>query len=130
MKIYLKQSELAVLVLQINIMRKSIKKALKRNYGLIEFKKHLSNYDSLKEVLENELELLNDVKWDNDDAFINLVEITDEQAEIFHSFLTHYSKELIFQAEKEGTNLEDNELVLLLERIKAVLDEEMDLISV
>jgi hypothetical protein len=57
MDIVLERSELAILVLHMNIMRKPkpIKKGFKSNYGHFEGRKKLKEYDELKELFMNEL---------------------------------------------------------------------------
>jgi ferritin len=102
----LNRSDVAVMVLHMNIMRHTIKKGFKVNYGRSEGKKKINIYDAAKESLESEFEA-------NEQVEEHEIEVTEEQIDMLHSFINWYVPEL----QKEDDH-EDNEILQALERIK------------
>jgi hypothetical protein len=111
MKLLLERSELAILVLHMNIMRKPIKKGFKLNYGHFEGRKMIKEYDALKEELEDEL---------NEE--IELVNFELNEQETNHSFLKWYVLEIKLSAEVQGAIVERDEQILILEKINRLVD--------
>jgi len=108
--------EFAMLLLHMNIMRKEIKKALKRNYGLFEGKKKVACYDSITDALSEQLE-------QNGECDSYNIEFNDEQATMLHSFLSFYTQELKRQAERENIDYKENETLQLLESVLRKVEE-------
>lgn len=112
----LTNKEFAMLLLHMNIMRKEIKKALKRNYGLFEGKKKVACYDSITAALSEQLEQKGECDSYN-------IELNDEQATMLHSFLSFYTAELKRQAESENIDYKENETLQLLESVLRKVEE-------
>ncbi|GGJ63349.1 hypothetical protein GGR02_001390 [Anoxybacillus voinovskiensis] len=112
----LTNKEFAMLLLHMNIMRKEIKKALKRNYGLFEGKRKVACYDSITAALSEQLEQKGECDSYN-------IEFNDEQATMLHSFLSFYTQELKRQAERENIDYKENETLQLLESVLRKVEE-------
>lgn len=82
--IKLDASDLGVLVLNLNAMRKSTKKGFKRNYGKSEGKRMIDLYDSMKDSLTETFE---QERTDGTD-------LSSEEFYMLHSFMGFYLKEL------------------------------------
>lgn len=106
-KVKLTNDELAMLILHMSIMRKEIKKALKRNYGLFEVKKKMNVYDSILDKITsfNEKKTLHDIALD------------DDELSMLHAFLSSYTVEIERQAQRENMNVENSEVFQLLSHI-------------
>jgi hypothetical protein len=108
MELCLERSELAILVLHMNIMRKPIKRGFKSNYGHFEGRKKLKEYDELKEMFMNELQENNDpVTFDLNNLELNMLQ----------SFLNWYVLEIKISAETQGANVEKDEQIVILDDI-------------
>lgn len=108
MELCLERSELAILVLHMNIMRKPIKRGFKSNYGHFERRKKLKEYDELKEMFMNELQENNDpVTFDLNNLELNMLQ----------SFLNWYVLEIKISAETQGANVEKDEQIVILDDI-------------
>jgi hypothetical protein len=108
MELCLERSELAILVLHMNIMRKPIKKGFKSNYGHFEGRKKLKEYDELKETFMNELqESIDPVTFDLNNLELNMLQ----------SFLNWYVLEIKISAESQGANVEKDEQIVILDDI-------------
>jgi hypothetical protein len=120
MKIQLEREELAVIVLHMKVMRKSIKKGMKANYGIVEGRKKMIIYDQLlKERLSNSY-------CEEIDRFS--IKLTAEEVDMLSSFLNWYVEELKLSAEDQDFNPENNEVLGILERAKEKvleLDEQL-----
>jgi hypothetical protein len=112
----LTDKEFGVLLLHMNIMRKEVKKALKRNYGFLEGKKKVACYDSITKALSEQLER-------NGECSSYNIEFTADQATMLHSFLSFYTAELKRQAEREKINYQANETLQLLESVLRKIEE-------
>jgi hypothetical protein len=88
LKIELERSELAILVLHLNIMRKPIKKGFKSNYGHFEGRKMIKFYDELKERFENEIS-----EDQNLQSEIISFDLVTEEINMLSSFLNWYVQE-------------------------------------
>lgn len=113
MKLTLERSELAILVLHLNIMRKPVKKCFKSNYGHFEGRKMIKEYDALKEQLEDEL---------NEEIELVNFEFNEQETNMLHSFLKWYVLEIKLSAEAQGANVERDEQILILEKINRLVD--------
>jgi hypothetical protein len=113
MRLTLERSELAILVLHMNIMRKPIKKGFKSNYGHFEGRKMIKEYDSLKEQLEDEL---------NEEIELVNFEFNEQKTNMLHSFLKWYVLEIKLSAEVQRANVERDEQILILEKINRLVD--------
>jgi hypothetical protein len=117
MKLTLERSELAILVLHMNIMRKPIKKGFKSNYGHFEGRKMIKEYDVLKDQLEvnlnEEMELVN-------------FEFNEQETNMLHSFLKWYVSEIKISADEQVANVERDEQILTLEKINRLVDTEVE----
>jgi hypothetical protein len=113
MKLSLDRSELAILVLHMNIMRKPIKKGFKSNYGHFEGRKMIKEYDALKEQLEHEL---------NEEIELVNFEFNEQETNMLYSFLKWYVLEIKLSAEVQGANVERDEQILILEKINRLVD--------
>ncbi|WP_445486489.1 hypothetical protein [Niallia sp. 03133] len=80
MELILTGAQTEVLLVHLHVMRKSIKKVLKRNYGLSEGKRLLKLYDRIKDGLKAEIESLT-----ADGTFP--FHINKEELAMLHSFL-------------------------------------------
>lgn len=108
MELCLERSELAILVLHMNIMRKPIKRGFKSNYGHFEGRKKLKEYDELKEMFMNELkENIDPVTFDLNNLELNMLQ----------SFLNWYVLEIKISAESQGANVEKDEQIVILDDI-------------
>jgi hypothetical protein len=112
MKLTLERSELAILVLHMNIMRKPIKKGFKKNYGHFEGRKMIKEYDALKEQLEGEL---------SEETDIIHFDLNEQITNMLHSFLKWYVLEIKLSAEVQGANDESDEQILILEKINRLV---------
>lgn len=93
MNLTLNGSQTEVLLVHMHVMRKSIKKVLKANYGVLEGKRLLKVYDSVKEALKEPYELL------EADTTHNFT-FNEEQIEMIHSFLKAFLEK--FEEELKG----------------------------
>jgi hypothetical protein len=108
MGLCLERSELAVLVLHMNIMRKPIKKGFKSNYGHFEGRNKLKEYDEIKELFMNELkENTEPVTFDLNNQKLNMLQ----------SFLNWYVLEIKISAESQGADVEKDEQIVILDDI-------------
>ena len=109
MELTLERSELAILVLHMNIMRKSIKKGFKSNYGQFEGRKKIKEYDQLKERFTEEL------KEETDPVCFVLED--DPEMTMLHSFINWYVLEIQVSAEEQNVSTNNDEQVAILESI-------------
>lgn len=114
----IEQQETGTLLLHMAIMRKSVRKGFKKNYGSNSIEV-LRSYDEVKETLINVLERDNCAAWY--DLHFNIKEV-----EMLHSFLDFYTKEL----QKTFDNApkiseEDTQQIQALNNIKIKVDEMM-----
>lgn len=118
LELKLERHQLAILVLHMNIMRKSIKKGFRATYGLMEGRKKLKLFDQVKEKLVEDI--------DNEGVDIFIFELLAEEVDMLSSFLNWYVQELELSAEVEGLNTESNEVLTVLKEVRDkvfVLDE-------
>jgi hypothetical protein len=109
MKAVLERSELAILVLHMNIMRKSIKKGFKANYGLLEGRRKLGVFDELKDLFVNELnENIDPIEFD----------LSDQEFDMLHSFINFYVQEIQKSAESQQVDIVNDEQILFLIEIR------------
>lgn len=101
--------ELATLVLHMNIMRKSVKKGFKANYGLLEGRKKIKLYDDIKEKISEGYD---------EEMDIVIFPFSVDEIDMLSSFMNFYVQELKLAAEIETFNTEDNEVLRVLEIIK------------
>lgn len=108
MQIPVEQSELAILVLHMNIMRKNTKKGFKAKYGLLNGSKMIKTYDSIKNKLLSVFE---------EEKEHNLVVLIPEEFEMLHEFINWYVKELHKSATEQKTDIETDEQYLIIKGI-------------
>jgi hypothetical protein len=113
MKLLLERSDMAILVLHMNIMCKPIKKGFKSNYGHFEGRKMIKEYDALKERLEDEL---------NEEIELVNFEFNEQETNMLHSFLKWYVLEIKLSAEVQGAIVKCDEQILILEKINRLVD--------
>lgn len=106
--IVIKQSEMVILTLHLNLMNKNLKKGLKSNYGKIEAKKYISTFNDIKKYLN---ELINP----EDEEYMLVFSPT--QYNFLHYFLSWYTEELMLQAEVDGDEKEFKKTVAALQEI-------------
>jgi hypothetical protein len=120
MDLVLERSELAILVLHMNIMRKPIKKGFKSNYGQLEGRKKVKEYDELKERFQEEL------NEETDPIYFNLEE---QEISMLHSFLNWYVLEIQLSAEEQRASIENDEQIAILESINNKVNTIAELIQ-
>jgi hypothetical protein len=106
----LERSELAILVLHLNIMRNSIKKGFKVKFGILESKRKMKMYDSIKSKLET---VFNEEEKDFYETKFSI-----DQLETLKEFINWYVKEIRISAVKQKANIDSEETIILLENIK------------
>jgi hypothetical protein len=122
MNLTIERSELAILVLHMNIMRKPIKKGFKANYGHFESRRHVKIYDGLKERLEQELnEEIDPISLDVDEQELNML----------HSFINWYIQEIEKSATTQKADITKDEqieiLVSIQNKVNMIIDEIIDM---
>jgi hypothetical protein len=122
MNLTIERSELAILVLHMNIMRKPIKKGFKANYGHFESRKQLKIYDGIKERFETEL---------NEEIDPILFELTEPELNMLHSFINWYVQEIIKSAGVQQADITKDEqieiLVSIQNKVNMLIDEIIDM---
>lgn len=108
MDLSLERSELAILVLHLNIMRKAIKKGFKANYGHFEGRNKLKLYDSLKERFESQL---------NEETDPIYFDLNAQEVDMLHSFMYWYVSKIKSSAKEQGANAAQDEQIAILEAI-------------
>ncbi|GIN62765.1 hypothetical protein J27TS8_27580 [Robertmurraya siralis] len=101
--------ELAILALHMNIMRKSVKKGFKANYGLLEGRKKIKLYDDIKEKISEGYD---------EEMDIVILPFSVDEIDMLSSFMNFYVLELKLAAEIETFNIKNNEVLRVLEIIK------------
>jgi hypothetical protein len=109
MELTLERSELAILVLHMNIVRKPIKKGFKSNYGQFEGRKKIKEYDSIKERFQEEL---------NEEIAPICFVLEEQELNMLHSFINWYLLELKLSAEEKKTDINGEEQINILESIQ------------
>jgi hypothetical protein len=122
MNLTIERSELAILVLHMNIMRKPIKKGFKANYGHFESRRHIKIYDDLKGRLEQELnEEIDPISLDVDEQELNML----------HSFVNWYIQEIEKSAATQKADITKDEqieiLVSIQNKVNMIIDEIIDM---
>jgi hypothetical protein len=122
MNLTIERSELAILVLHMNIMRKPIKKGFKANYGHFESRRHVKMYDGLKGRLEQELnEEIDPISLDVDEQELNML----------HSFINWYIQEIEKSATTQKADITKDEqieiLVSIQNKVNMLIDEIIDM---
>lgn len=120
MELTLERPELAILVLHMNLMRKSIRKGFKANYGHSEGRSMLNVFDGLKTLFENEL---------TDDLGDICFNLEEPQNVMLQSFMNWYVVEVKLSAEIKGENIEQNEQISILESINNKVNMIVNLIQ-
>lgn len=111
MNLTLKGSELTVFVLHLNIMRKTLKKGFKANYGSLEGKRMIKLYDSIKERLETDLELIEEVN-------LFTYDLAPEEINMLQQFTTWYVNEIKVSVDTEKDIMTNEQLIVLEEIAK------------
>lgn len=111
----LEKLELSSLILHMNVMRNSIKKGFKSNYGRIEGKRMLKVFDGIKECFSSE--------FASEDK--ECYEFTFESGEMdmLHSFIAWYVQEIKLSAEMQGAGIEKDEQVAVLDKLNIKIKE-------
>jgi hypothetical protein len=127
LKINLERSELAILVLHMNVMRKAIKKGFKSIYGLLEGRKKVKLYDTIKERFESELKehIEEELELQNDAIQFVLI---DDEINMISSFLTWYLEELKKSAKVQGVMTNKDEQISILMDIIEKLNSSIELL--
>lgn len=120
----LNKPELAMLLLHMSIMRLTIKKGLKSNYGLLEGRKKVKIYDSIKKVISAHYEDIEELEIEHCNIDLNA-----EQVDMLSSFMNWYVQELKLSAEDEGYKHEGNETLKILETIKEKITDIDELLT-
>jgi hypothetical protein len=122
MNITIERSELAILVLHMNIMRKPIKKGFKANYGHFESRRHVKIYDGLKERLEREL---------NEEVDPISLDVDEQELNMLHSFINWYIQEIEKSATTQKADITKDEqieiLVSIQNKVNMLIDEIIDM---
>lgn len=111
MNLTLKGSELTVYVLHLNVMRKTLKKGFKANYGSLEGKRMIKLYDSIKERLETDLELIEEVN-------LFTYDLAPEEINMLQQFTTWYVNEIKVSIDTEKDIMTNEQLIVLEEIAK------------
>jgi hypothetical protein len=127
LKINLERSELTILVLHMNVMRKAIKKGFKSNYGLLEGRKKVKLYDIIKERFESELKEHTEEEVDQQNDAIQFV-LIDDEINMISSFLTWYLEELKKSAKVQGVMTNKDEQISILMDINEKLNSSIELL--
>lgn len=114
------REELATLVLHMNIMRHNIKKGFKSNYGRTEGKEQLKVYDGIKERLGSDLE-------GKEKGFYEF-NIDWVEMNMLHSFLNWYVEEIKLSAEDQGTDIEKDEPIKILDRLSVKISNFVEVV--
>lgn len=114
MNLILERSELAILVLHMNIMRNPIKKGFKSNYGPFEGRKKLRLYDEIKERFQDNL---------SEEIDPVLIDLNEQELIMLKSFVNWYVFEIKLSAEEKGSNIEKEEQIMILESINRKLNK-------
>lgn len=114
----LEGQELGILLLHMNIMRDTVKKGMKRNYGALKGRKIVKAYDSFKDKLDGELE------GEEQDKYY--IEMNEEEHDILHSFLSWYCTELRKGVEKDGIGQQEIVVLELIENVKDKVEKELE----
>jgi hypothetical protein len=107
-KLTLERSELAILVLHMNIMRKPVKKGFKSNYGQFEGRKKIKEYDELKERFQDEL---------NEEVDPVCFVLEEQEVTMLHSFINWYVLEIKLSAEEQKARIETDEQIMILDNV-------------
>jgi hypothetical protein len=112
----IEQPETGTLLLHMAIMRKSVRKGFKKNYGSNSIEV-LRSYDEVKETLIRVLEVDNAAAWY--DLHFNIKEV-----EMLHSFLDFYTKELQNTFDNAPKiSKEDTQQIQALNNVKTKVNE-------
>lgn len=117
MSLTLQTAEIRVLSLNMNIMRKNIKKAFKTNYSKSEGKELLNVYDEVKGTLESFLDI-------EEGEEIN-IHFEEKELNMLHSFVNWYVTELtkLYEEAERMTvkkmNEEDREHLEILKTVES-----------
>jgi hypothetical protein len=123
LNIELERSELAILVLHMNVMRKPIKKGFKSNYGHFEGRKMIKKYDEVKERFENELK-----EESHLESEVLPFVLIDDEINMLSSFLTWYVEEIQKSAKQQGAKTNEDEQVMILVEVNQKLNSSIELI--
>lgn len=122
MNLTIERSELAILVLHMNIMRKPIKKGFKANYGHFESRRHVKIYDGLKGRLEQEL---------NEEVDPISLDVDEQELNMLHSFINWYIHEIEKSATTQKADITKDEqieiLVSIQNKVNMLIDEIIDM---
>ena len=110
------QEEGSILLLHMAAMRDAIKKGLKRNYGILESRKLVKQYDEIKDMIGEEL-TENEMVHREIRLTLNI-----QQHELLNSFLTFYTEALRSNAIKENIDVESNETYSIINGIKSRIE--------
>ena len=116
----MEQNEMAVLVLHMTIMRKSVRKGFKKNYGSKEGKEVLASYDEVKAALSEILKL------DDENAEVpegpQEIHFNIKEIDMLDAFLSWYNKEVDESIGEKKIHQTDREQLDALKEIKEKVD--------
>lgn len=92
-------------------MRKTLKKGFKANYGSLEGKRMIKLYDSIKERLETDLELIEEVN-------LFTYDLAPEEINMLQQFTTWYVNEIKVSVDTEKDIMTNEQLIVLEEIAK------------
>jgi hypothetical protein len=127
LRVNLERSEFAILVLHMNMMRKAIKKGFKSNYGLLEGRKQIKLYDSIKERFESELKEHPEEELELQNDAIDFV-LIDDEINMISSFMTWYLEEIKKSAKGQGVMTNKDEQISILLDINEKLNRSIELV--
>jgi hypothetical protein len=125
LKMKLERSELAILVLHMNVMRKAIKKGFKASYGLLEGRRKVKLYDSVKSRLEIEFKQHTNENLNPQSDVINFV-LIDDEINMISSFLNWYVEEIKKSANIQGVMTDKDEQISILVGINLKLNSSIE----
>lgn len=119
MEVSLNKIEMATLVLHMSLMRKNIKKVFKSNYGKKDGKELLNVYDSIKDLLVDQLDQLENSVKESENIFI----LNEHQYSMLIQFLNSYLLEIELEIEGNNIREENKQHINILSRIKEKLSK-------
>lgn len=117
MEVTFKKIEIATLILHMSLMRKSIKKVFKSNYGKKDGKELLNVYDSIKDLLVLEIEQIED----QDEELEKIILLNDQQYNLLIQFLSSYLFEIELELEGNKISDENKQHIEILFQVKEKL---------
>lgn len=118
MDLFLKREEVAMLLANLKIMRKNVKKGLKKSYGRKEGNDKTIVYDSIVDELEYVAETFEEYQFD-----LYVLKFNKDQLVMIHDFLNFYIVELGKMASGNEKNVNEVFDIVKLTEINSKVNE-------